>query len=103
MSDSGALLRFVQRPNRVDLREGEAALIAKGRYSELVALYQRRNCHEQALDLLHTLSQAPHQLAVLPKGNLTHSAGSLLPATDQPMRQVSPSHAHLVIDCKYLM
>ena len=56
MDDTGALLRFVQRPNRVSLREGEAALKAAGRYSELVALYQERGQHSAALDLLRTLS-----------------------------------------------
>ena len=56
MEDTGALLRFVQRPNRVALSEGEAALRAAGRYSELVALYQERSQFEAALDLLRTLS-----------------------------------------------
>ena len=56
MEDTGALLRFVQRPNRVALSEGEAALRAAGRYSELVALYQERGQFEAALDLLRTLS-----------------------------------------------
>ena len=56
MEDTGALLRFVQRPNRVSLGEGEAALRAAGRYSELVALYQERGQFEAALDLLRTLS-----------------------------------------------
>ena len=56
MDDTGALLRFVQRPNRVSLREGEAALKAAGRYSELVALYQERGQYSAALDLLRTLS-----------------------------------------------
>ncbi len=56
MDDTGALLRFVQRPNKVSLGEGEAALKAAGRYSELVALYQERGQYEAALDLLRTLS-----------------------------------------------
>lgn len=56
MDDTGALLRFVQRPNKVSLGEGEAALNATGRYSELVALYQERGQYEAALDLLRTLS-----------------------------------------------
>lgn len=56
MDDTGALLRFVQRPNRVSLGEGEAALKAAGRYSELVALYQERGQYSAALDLLRTLS-----------------------------------------------
>ena len=56
MDDTGALLRFVQRPNRVSLGEGEAALRAAGRYSELVALYQERGQFEAALDLLRALS-----------------------------------------------
>ena len=56
MDDTGALLRFVQRPNQVSLAEGEAALRAVGRYSELVALYQNRGRYEAALDLLRSLA-----------------------------------------------
>ena len=56
MADTGALLRFVQRPNRASLPDGEAALSAAGRYSELVALYQARGRHQQALELLRTLA-----------------------------------------------
>ena len=59
MSDTGALLRFVQRPNAASLEEGRAALQAAGRYSELVALYQPRGQHQAALSLLRTLSQVP--------------------------------------------
>lgn len=70
MDDTGALLRFVQRPNDVDLREGEAALRARGRYSELVALYQQRGQHEAALDLLHTLTLSPQDLNIRPQGRL---------------------------------
>lgn len=58
MSDTGALLRFVQRPNAASLAEGRAALQAAGRYSELVELYQRRGQHQAALSLLRALSQA---------------------------------------------
>ena len=72
MDDTGALLRFVQRPNDIDLREGEAALKARGRYSELVALYQHRGQHEAALDLLHTLTSSPQALPIPPSG--THLA-----------------------------
>ena len=68
MDDTGALLRFVQRQNDIDLREGEAALRARGRYSELVALYQHRGQHEAALDLLHTLTSSPQDLPVPPSG-----------------------------------
>jgi len=68
MDDTGALLRFVQRPNDVDLREGELALRARGRYSELVALYQQRGQHEAALDLLHTLTLSPQDLKIRPQG-----------------------------------
>ena len=60
MDDTGALLRFVQRPNRASLPEGEAALKAAGRYSELVALYQARGRHQQALELLRTLALVCH-------------------------------------------
>ena len=68
MDDTGALLRFVQRSNDTDLREGEAALRARGRYSELVALYQHRGQHEAALDLLHTLTSSPQDLPIPPSG-----------------------------------
>ena len=67
-SDSGALLRFVQRPNLVDLVEGESALQGAGRYSELVALYQARGQHEAALDLLRQVSQSPQELPTPPQG-----------------------------------
>ena len=67
-SDSGALLRFVQRPNLVDLAEGESALQGAGRYSELVALYQARDQHEAALDLLRQVSQSPQELPTPPQG-----------------------------------
>ena len=70
MDDTGALLRFVQRSNEADLREGEAALRARGRYSEMVALYQQRGQHEAALDLLHTLTSSPQDLPVPPSGKL---------------------------------
>ena len=68
MDDTGALLRFVQRSNDVDLKEGEVALRARGRYSELVALYQQRGQHEAALDLLHTLTLSPQDLNIRPQG-----------------------------------
>ena len=68
MDDTGALLHFVQRLNDVDLKEGELTLKARGRYSELVALYQQRGHHESALDLLHTLTLSPQELPVPPQG-----------------------------------
>lgn len=68
MDDTGALLRFVQRSNEIDLREGESALRVRGRYSELVALYQQRGQHEAALDLLHTLTSSPQDLHIAPSG-----------------------------------
>ena len=71
MDDTGALLRFVQRSNDTDLREGEAALRARGRYSELVALYQHRGQHEAGLDLLHTLTSSPQDLPIPPSGTAT--------------------------------
>ena len=64
------LFCFVQRSNDVDPREGEAALRARGRYSELVALYQQRGQHEAALDLLHTLTMTPQDLKIPPQGEL---------------------------------
>lgn len=77
MDDTGALLRFVQRSNDIDLREGEAALRARGRYSELVALYQHRGQHEAALDLLHTLTSSPQDLPVPPSGVVHHHCSAL--------------------------
>jgi Vacuolar sorting protein 39 domain 1 len=68
MSDTGHLLRFVNRANHVDLRAGEKALRAAGRYSELVALYQHRGQHEAALDMLRTVSHTPQALPVAPEG-----------------------------------
>ena len=68
MTDTGALLRFVQRPNQVDLGTGRAALEASGRYSELVALLALKGRREQALDLLQQLSQQPQSLPVAPQG-----------------------------------
>ncbi|BDA43540.1 Vam6/Vps39-like protein [Coccomyxa sp. Obi] len=75
MDDTGALLRFVQRPNQVSLAEGEAALRAVGRYSELVALYQSRGRYEAALDLLRSLALAPGELSVAPQGASAELAG----------------------------
>jgi hypothetical protein len=40
LPDSGALLKFFERPNCVDFAAGEAALQRAGRYAELVALYR---------------------------------------------------------------
>ena len=82
MSDTGALLRFVQRPHAVDLEEGSAALRAAGRYSELVALLQGRGLHEPALGLLQTMSQAPASLAVAPQGG-SAAADIICPGLDQ--------------------
>ena len=66
--DSGALLRFVQGRNYVDLEEGEVALRGQGRYAELAALYQYGGHHAQGLELLRQLSQAPEELQVTPAG-----------------------------------
>lgn len=72
---SGSLLRFVQRPNCVEMGAGEAALRAQGRYSELVSLYQSKGRHSAALSLLQTLSQAPQQLPAPPKGAASELSG----------------------------
>ncbi len=92
MDDTGALLRFVQHSNDVDLREGEVALRARGRYSELVALYQQRGQHEAALDLLHTLTLSPQDLSIRPQGKL----GMLTPAAHQAVEQLA---IHSIISC----
>lgn len=68
MSDTGALLRFVQRPHAIDLDEGSAALQSAGRYSEQIALLQNQGLHEGALALLQTLAQHPESLEVPPQG-----------------------------------
>ena len=68
MTDTGALLRFVQRSNSVDLATGKSALEAAGRYSELVALLTQRNRRDLALELLQQLSQQPQDLPVSPQG-----------------------------------
>ena len=66
-SDSGALLRFVQGSHHVDLKEGETALKATGRYAELVALYRSRDQHAAALNTLKAVSQQ-QDLTVAPQG-----------------------------------
>ncbi|GFR42239.1 hypothetical protein Agub_g3133, partial [Astrephomene gubernaculifera] len=68
LPDSGALLRFVQLANRVDLREGEQALSECGMYAELAALYKYNGCHEEGLELLRRLSQEPDSLPRKPRG-----------------------------------
>ena len=68
MSDTGALLRFVQRPNTICLDEGSQALRSAGRYSELIALLQGKGLHEAALQLLQALTQTPEELDVAPQG-----------------------------------
>ena len=71
-SDTGALLRFVQRPNSVDLAAGEESLQARGRYSELVALLQAKGRHSAALDILKKVSQKTGDLPTPPQGMMTH-------------------------------
>ena len=73
--DTGAALRFVSRPNRVRPADGEAALRAAGRYSELVALFQSVGRHEAALDVLQALSQAPGSLDPPPTGAASDLGG----------------------------
>lgn len=68
-SDTGALLRFVQRPNSIDLAAGEESLQAKGRYSEMVALLQAKGKHAAALDILKRVSQKAEDLPVAPQGS----------------------------------
>ena len=68
-SDTGALLRFVQRPNAIHLSAGESALQAQGRYSELVALLQAKGQHSAALDILKKVSQKTEDLPVSPQGS----------------------------------
>ena len=41
MPDTGALLRFVQSPNSIDLDEAIGVLSHHGMYAELAALYRR--------------------------------------------------------------
>lgn len=67
--DSGALLRFAQGPNMVDLKEGERALKEKGRYAELVALYKSRGSHNAALSILKAVS-LEQNLTVSPQGRI---------------------------------
>ncbi|KDD71478.1 hypothetical protein H632_c4947p0, partial [Helicosporidium sp. ATCC 50920] len=98
MPDSGALLQFVQRPNSVDLRVGERALRSRGRYSELVALYQGRGEHGAALALLETLSQRPDGLETPPQGAALELRG--FPGVWAAVRYVSlldARHAELVM------
>ena len=74
LSDTGALLRFVQRPNAVDLDEGSMALRTAGRYSELIALLQNRSLHDSAMELLQTMSLSPDSLEVPAQGESLGSA-----------------------------
>ena len=78
MSDTGALLRFVQRPNRAAIGESEGALRAAGRYSELVALLQARGRHQAALDLLRALAlvRAPRAAHAVLSAGVPHSAAA---------------------------
>lgn len=66
--DTGAVLKFLQQPNFVDLEEGEACLNACGRYAELAALYQQHRQHAKGLALLQQLSQRPEDMPVAPTG-----------------------------------
>jgi hypothetical protein len=54
LPDTGALLRFIQQPNALELEMGKALLTSNGRYSELVALYKVRiaTCQIHALALI---------------------------------------------------
>lgn len=58
----------IRRLSFAKLQVGRASLAAAGRYSELVALLRARGCHDQALELLQSLSQAPQDLSVPPAG-----------------------------------
>ena len=69
--DSGALLRFAQGPNFVDLNEGEVALKAKGRYAELVALYKSRGNHTAALNILKAVAIRGWLRKILGPGNIS--------------------------------
>ncbi|GMH40000.1 hypothetical protein BSKO_07904 [Bryopsis sp. KO-2023] len=66
--DTGQLLEFVQKPNSVDLVEGESALANAGRYAELAALYQSHGCHDKGMEILRKVSQDPESLEVPPSG-----------------------------------
>lgn len=90
LPDSGALLRFVSRPNCVDGAVGEAALRGVGRYSELVALHQSRGQHAAALGLLRTLSQAPGELPTPPRGAAAELPG--LPGVWAAVRYLCQLH-----------
>lgn len=97
MPDSGALLQYVQRPNCVDLETGELVLRDCGRYSELVALYQGRQCHAQALQLLQALSQHPETLQVAPQGAANELRGYPgVWAAVRYMSHLGPEDAHLI-------
>ncbi|GLC77792.1 hypothetical protein PLESTB_000955600 [Pleodorina starrii] len=75
MPDTGALLRFVQLPNYVDLQEGEKALAESGMYAELAALYKCNGCHDKGLELLRKLSQEPGSLTQPPRGAAADLSG----------------------------
>lgn len=91
MKDTGALLRFVQRPNAIDLAEGEAALRIKGRYSELVSLLKDKNRHAAALEILKKVSQRVEDLPVPPQGPPFHSPSDCILFLPPASQTVPPS------------
>jgi hypothetical protein len=105
LPDSGALLRFVQRPNSVDWVASEAALKEAGRYAELTCLYQQNSKHDLALDLIKALSTAPESLATAPQGAAAELKGcpgvwhavKYLISMESPDFQLVSAHAKWIL------
>ena len=68
MPDTGELLRFVQKPNNIDLGDAVQVLSQHGMYAELAALYRCNGRHVEGLELLRRVSQEPQCLDVAPRG-----------------------------------
>lgn len=73
--DTGALLRFLQHPNHIDVDHGCSALTNAGRYAELAALHHSCGRHEEGLTLLQTLSQSADTLVPPVSGSAAELRG----------------------------
>lgn len=76
LPDTGSLLRFLQRPQSVDLDSGERALRSAGRYAELVEFSKAAGRAHVALDILKALSCAPTSLDPPAQGPAGEMAGT---------------------------
>lgn len=68
LPDTGSLLQFLQKENRVDYESSRMSLHKQGRYSELIYLHKNYGNHPTALDLLKKLTLHPEYLDPPPVG-----------------------------------